>query len=224
MFYIIPTKKGLGVEIWGTADDLEQMHKLISAWWANDDLQNNEDYVNRDQLISSFSYELRHGYQGDRLKRDNGHFSFDNVPYLGFQISWVHALFTLSALKRNGHGVGLNKYERAFFLQFEFWLERAMYSFDTVGAEGLTPFIEGAIYAGNPCLYQFMRSINMDYFLLKGGKVNFRKLSKLMARASYSTHEYKQYWGRLQADAARLKCKASELDFDEEDKIYEIEW
>lgn len=45
MFYIVPTKKGLGVEIWGTADDLEQMHKLISAWWANDNLQNIEVYL-----------------------------------------------------------------------------------------------------------------------------------------------------------------------------------
>lgn len=224
MFYILPTQNGLGVEIWGTANDLDQMYKLISEWWGNEELHTREGYANRNNVINGFSYELRHGFQGDRLKRDCSHYSYDNLPHFGFKVSWVHILFTLSALKLNGYNAGLNKFERAFFLQLEFWLERAMQSFDLEGANALIPYIEGAIYASNPCLYQFMRSIDIEYFLLKGGKKNFRKLPKLMSRACYSSEEYKQYWDSLQAEAKRLNCNASDIEFEEQDSIYEIEW
>lgn len=33
MIYLVPTKKGLGVEIWGTYDDLNSLYEVISKFW-----------------------------------------------------------------------------------------------------------------------------------------------------------------------------------------------
>jgi len=30
---MIPTKKGLGIEIWGTRDDMDYLYEIISKFW-----------------------------------------------------------------------------------------------------------------------------------------------------------------------------------------------
>ena len=32
MIYIVPTKRGLGVEVWGTYDDLDQLYGVIGRF------------------------------------------------------------------------------------------------------------------------------------------------------------------------------------------------
>ena len=36
MIYILPTKHGMGVEIWGTYDDLTNFYDFIGKFWNND--------------------------------------------------------------------------------------------------------------------------------------------------------------------------------------------
>jgi hypothetical protein len=224
MFYTIPTKRGLGVELWGTYDDLNILYDVISKFWNNDRLKPVPGSENRDKLISGFSYELRHAFQGSRLTRESAHFSGEAIPYFGCEISWPHMFFSLAVLRYNMHFIAPEKFELGIFLMLEHWLQRSMEEFDQEGAVLLMPFLEGAIHAANPCLYQFMRSINMEYFLLGGGKESFRKLPKLLKRAQYPGSNYDSYMGFLTTEAARLKCEASVLEFDEENTLYEIEW
>ena len=43
-----------------------------------------------------------------------------------------------------------------------------------VVSRAVRDLVSKGAYLDNPYMYQFMRSINMDYFLLRGGKRAFR--------------------------------------------------
>lgn len=224
MFYTVPTKGGLGIELWGTYDDLNMLYGVVGKFWNNERLKPVPGSKNREKLISGFSYEIRNACQGIRLMRESAHFSVETIPHFGCEISWPHMLFSLTVLRYNAHFVAPGKFELGILLVLEHWLQRSMEEFDQEGAALLSPFLEGAIYAANPCLYQFMRSINMEYFLLGGGKESFRKLPKLLNRTQYPGPGYDNYMGFLAKEAERLKCDAAELEFEEEKALYEIEW
>ena len=123
MIYIIPTKRGMGVEIWGTHEELRDFHEIIAKFWNKETILNSSGFENRDKLISGFSYEIRKAYEGNRLKRDSNHYSLDKTEYLGTKISWVHFLFSLTALKFNMRYFETTKYDISLFLKIEFWLE-----------------------------------------------------------------------------------------------------
>ncbi|MBU8882310.1 hypothetical protein KSK37_04345 [Kaistella sp. DKR-2] len=225
MIYIIPTKGGLGVEVWGTYDDLSNFYNVIGKFWNNKDKLTKKGFDNRDNLISGFSYEIRKSKDGNRLKRNSSHFSFEEQKHYGVQISWVHFLFSLTALKFNMRYCETNKFDISQILLIEFWLEKAMISYDEIGAKNLIGFIEDGLYGGNNHIYQCMRSVNLDFFILGGGKRAFRKLPDLLKRGVYYTDEYKDYLKFLEEEAKKLNCEISELELSDDDFDYEnLKW
>ena len=223
MIYIVPTKKGFGVEIWGTYDDLSNFYEVLGKFW-NDENRLVKGAENRDKLISGFSYEIRKAKEGSRLKRNSSHFSLEKQKYFGTQISWVHFLFSLTAIKYNMRFYEANKFDISMILQIEFWLEKAMNSYDEIGAKNLIGFIDDGLYGANSYIYHFMRSINQDVFMLGGGKRAFRKISDLLKRGIYFTNEYKEYEAFLKKEAERLNCEINEMEINDDDINYEIEW
>ncbi|WP_185140317.1 MULTISPECIES: DUF6904 family protein [unclassified Chryseobacterium] len=193
MIYSIPTKKGLGIEIWGTRDDLEYLYDIISKFWNDESFFNFKGYEDKNNLISSFSFEIRKASYGSRLERTHSHYSFEEIPYLGFEISWVHILFSISALRYNMRMVDTTKQDIAMFLHLESWIERSMNDYDSVGAKKLLFFLDNGIYAGNEYLYLFMRHINAKFFEMKGGKTSFRKLADLMKTSIPFSKEYDSF-------------------------------
>ena len=155
MIYTIPTKKGLGIEIWGTRDDLEYLYDIVSKFLNNPTLSQVKGYEDKNNLISSFSFEIRKASYGSRLTRSHSHYTFEQIPYCGFQVSWVHLLFSIAALKHNMKITESNKADIAMFLHLEYWIERAMKSYDTVGAANLLPYLDDAINVGNEYLYLY---------------------------------------------------------------------
>jgi len=225
MIYIIPTKHGMGVELWGTHDDLSDLHDIISRFWNDENSITIKGYENRGKLISGFSYEIRKAYEASRLKRKSSHYSFDEIDHFGTEISWVHFLFSLSAIKYNMRYRDISKYDISLILQLEFWLEKAMNNYDEIGARNLIGFIEDGIYGANEFIYHYMRSINLDYYLLGGGKRTFRKLPELLRRGIFFTTEYKSYRSFLEEDAKRLNCTIDELELDDNDIDYDsVKW
>jgi hypothetical protein len=224
MIYIVPTKRGFGVEIWGTYEDLSNLYEVIGKFWNQEDGLRIKGDENRDKLISGFSYEIRKAKDGSRLKRKSSHFSFEEQEYLGAQISWVHILFSLTAVKYNMRFRETNKFDISMILQIEFWLEKAMNSYDEVGAKNLIGFIDDGLYAANDHIYHFMRRINLDYFILGGGKRAFRRLPELLRRGIFFTNEYKEYKAFLEKEAERLKCNINEIELDDDDINYDIKW
>jgi len=70
-----------------------------------------------------------------------------------------------------------------------------------------------------------MRSINLDYFLLGGGKRAFRKLPELLKKGIFFTEEYESFKTFLENDAKRLGCAINDMDINDDDVYYdEIKW
>lgn len=225
MFYLISTKRGLGVELWGTFSDLKMLHEAVGKFWNTDDTTARRGGENKDALISAFSYEIRKAYEGQREKRKSGHFSLESEIHFGTHLSWVHILFSLSALRANMRFVGASKLDLAAFLQLEYWLEDAADSYDAVIARKLKPYINGALYQDNPYAYQFMRNINADYLTLGGGKQAFRKLPELLTAGVYFTEEYKDLLAFFTREAKRLGCEIDDLEVNDDHIEYEtLKW
>lgn len=215
----------MGVELWGTFEDLFNLYQIVGKFWADKNSKNIKGEENRDKLISGFAYEIRKAYDGNRLKRKSSHFSFDEIDHFGTQISWIHFLFSLAAIKYNMRFKETTKFDISMILQLEYWLEKAMYGYDEIGAGSLIGFIEDGIYGSNEYIYHYMRSINLDYFLLGGGKKTFRKLPELLKRGIFFTDEYKEYKNFLEQDAKRLNCPIDELELDDDSIDYgNIKW
>ena len=225
MFYLIPTKNGIGVEIWGTYDDIRTVHSIVENFWGDEENQNIKDYENRDNSISGFSHELRKTHEGSRLKRKTSHFSFEKVEHFGCKISWVHIIFSLSALRFNMRYKETNKIDLSIFMQFEYWLEKSAIAYDVKGGFELKPFFNGVIFGGTENIYQLLMSIDTDYLRLKGGKRAFRKLSELLKRGIPYTTEFRDYEKFLKQEAVRLNCETYEIEINDEDIDYEnIKW
>ncbi len=215
----------MGVEFWGTHDDLNTFYEVIGRFWNDENKRNINGYENRGKLISGFSYEIRKAFEGSRLKRKTSHDSLEEIEYFGTKISWVHILFSLTALKFNMRYSDTSKFDISMILQIEFWLEKSMNSYDEVGARNLVGFIEDGLYGANEFIYHYMRSINLDYFLLGGGKRAFRKLPELLERGVFYSDEYISYKSFLEKDAERLGCAINDMDIDDDHIGYEkIKW
>lgn len=117
-----------------------------------------------------------------------------------------------------------NKFDISMILQIEFWLEKAMNSYDEIGAKNLIGFIDDGLYGANSNIYHFMRSINQEFFLFGRGKRAFRKIPDLLKRGIFFTNEYKEYDTFLKKEAERLNCDISEMDINDDDINYDIEW
>ena len=213
------------VELWGTHEDLNNLYEVLGRFWNDENKLNINGYENRDKLISGFSYEIRKAFEGSRLKRKTSHYSFEETEYFGTQISWVHFLFSLTALKFNMRYSETSKLDISMILQIEFWLERAMNNYDEIGARNLVGFIDDGLYGANEFIYHYMRSINLDYFLLGGGKRAFRKLPDLLQRGIFFSDEYKSYKNDLEKDAKRLGCDVNDMDIDDDNIDYDnMKW
>jgi hypothetical protein len=110
-------------------------------------------------------------------------------------------------------------------LQVEYWLEKAMKVYDPTGARKLAGFIDGGIYEANEYIYHYMRSINMDYVMLGGGKKAFRQLSGLLKKGVFYTDEYNAYRTFLEKEAKRLGCNVNDMEIDDDEVDYEgLRW
>lgn len=224
MIHTTYTERGLGVQIWGTYDDLRTLHVVIGKFWNVPEFEHIGAFENRNEVIGSFSYEVRKGMDGRRLSKKGIPYLGEEVQYYGFEVSWVHVLFSIVALKENWKLIPPDKLDLACFYAIEYWVESALDGFDIITAAKVKPYLNGGIYSANPFLYQFMRKINLDFFQLGGGKAAFRNLPSLLKTSAYSTPEFNAYNVHLQKEAARLGIMAKHLDFDEENSIYEVKW
>lgn len=225
MLYLMPTKKGIGVEIWGTFEDLDQLYDLIGEFWTvEDEYKNIPGEESRNIIIGSFAYDIRKAYEGQRLVRDESHLYSLEQLYLGCEITWPHFLFTLSCIRYNMQFSEVSKLALSKILELEFWLEEAMKEYDPVGALRLAMFTQNVLYGGNPYIFQYMRSIDNEFMMLGGGKRAFRKLPELLKKGIALTDEYLEYEEFLIKEAKRLGCNISQLELNDDDVDYDGEW
>lgn len=212
MIHMNACKNGKEVEIWGSFESLNRLYNMIGSFWNDDSIKVDTDtYESRDKTINDFSYEIRKTFSGDRLRKNNSR----DPEYFGCRLSWVNILFSLSALRYNMRSKETTKLDIAVFLELEYWLEESMKDFDKEGFSMLCAYIDGGIYAGNPYLYQYMRSIDIEAKKSAKGKKALRLLPQLLRRAVYGTTEYEAYEMYLKSEAKRHDCNISDLDFND---------
>ena len=224
MLYTVATKKGLGIEVWGTKEDLESLYDIISKFWDNESLSNLSGYEDKNNLIINFSYKIRKAFSGARLEKKQRHCPLEQTSYLGFLISWPNIMFVLSALKYNMSMTETTKLDVGVMFQLEYWVEKSMNEYDPKGAISMQPFLNGAIYQGYDQLYWLMRHINRQFFELGGGKLSFRKLEDLMKISVAFSPAYEEFVNFLHIQAKESQCRIEDLEFDEDETVYEIEW
>lgn len=224
MLYATYTKGGMGAQIWGTYDDLRTFYEIIGKFWNITEFQRVGAFENRNELIGTFSYEVRKCMNGQRLSRRGSWFSQGDSQLYGFEISWVHLFFSLAALKENWNFIPPNKLDLSFFYSLEYWLECALDGYDSTTAHKVKPYLQGSIYGNNPYLYQFMCQLNLNFFSLGGGKQAFRKLPELLRASSYATAEFNQLSAYVQQEAKRLDLTPEKFKIPEDEEVYAIQW
>lgn len=219
MFYLNPTKRGVGVELWGTSTDLRIIYQVFTDLW---DLDDNDKLT--ENILGAFLYEVRHAEQGDRLIRENSHFTIIREPHCGCQISWVQLLFFIAFVNYKKSLCPRNKLLDAVILQLEYWTEKALVEYDNKTGQLMLSFVGKSLDGSNPYLYYAMRSANLNFFELRGGKKAFHQLPELMKKGVRGTVAYKAIRNSLLSRAKELGCEPDELDLDEDDAVYDIQW
>ncbi|MFM9403641.1 DUF6904 family protein [Myroides odoratimimus] len=225
MFYIKPTKNAIGFELWGSREDLSELYDSFSIFFNDQIYDSDLEFDSCDKIISGVLYEIRKAFNDSRLKRNSGHLSDSESVYYGCCLSWVQGIFFIQAIRYKQSLLPTNKLVLAHLLEFEYWMEKAMYEFDFKTALELKGFITGRIDTSNDCLYIYMRKINLEYFLLNGGKKAFKALPGLLEKACYGTLGYNLYREELEREAKRLKIKITSLELDDDYFDYEsVKW
>nr|WP_315419710.1 hypothetical protein [uncultured Pedobacter sp.] len=216
---MIPTKKGYGIELWGTYDDLRSLYNILQEFLAQKDSSHNK----WDTIIYSLMYDIRKAFEKKGLKARNSHYSMEGIRHYGCQVTWVSIIFVLAAIRRNSQYLEINKLERSVLLQLEYWVQRAMEEYDSVGAQKLKYFLDDLIYKENPFLLQFMMFIDRDFIVLGGGPQGFRLLPDLLNKACINHPQYELLYKELIDLAKSKNCSIDDLVANQsDDQIFEF--
>ena len=71
MIYTIPTKRGVGIELWGTYGDLDSLYNSINKFWNDEHFNFIKGAESRNKLIASFAYEIRKAMEHSPIKTTN---------------------------------------------------------------------------------------------------------------------------------------------------------
>lgn len=219
MFYLRPTKRGYGVELWGTSHALRTIYQVFSELW---DIDQSDKLT--ENMLSAFLYEVRHADQGGRLIRENSHFSIERVSHYGCQISWVQLLFFIGFVNHKKSLFPQNKLLNAIIFQIEYWTDEALVEYDKKTGQIMLSYVGKSLDGSNPYLYYYMRLTNLKFFELKGGKKAFSQLPQLMKSGVPGTSAYQRIKRSLLLRAKELECDPGELDLDEDNAVYNVPW
>ena len=196
MIYAEPTKKGVGVSLYGDAFDLSSLHTTVHELVHISRLTEEQG-----DMLLGLAYEVRHAKQGDRevVEREVGPDQF--TTYYKFTLPWIPVLFDLHYLREIAGYANSSKEHQANLFRLEYAVESALKDYDAkVGREVidqyrrlpwfskeyLTSYIED-------CTYQYIYSGST-------GKMRFRRLPSIIRSFDERSSDYKAYhkniWGQ----------------------------
>ena len=213
MLYAAPTKKGTGLELFGHADDLENLHETIHFLCGG-----SEGALDQHEHALSVAYEIRKAFERQRDIRRS-----EFGEQYGTQFVWPHIVFYVSYFRQLAAYRPTNKEHLANLMRLEFCLESALIEYDAkVGAEvvSLYPMV-GAV---NPDFYDGYVSDITYSFLYEGGsgKMRFRRLPAMVKSMAQFSPEYRDYAAMLEREAKKHGCSPHQLRDSRE--WPEIEW
>lgn len=101
MISFLPTPHGAGVRLWGTHDELYNFCETIEHYWNCLEEASDPIELQRDNLLASFCYDIRHAYQGMRTVAKKHPVTKALGEYFGVEITWTHILFYFAVLRHN---------------------------------------------------------------------------------------------------------------------------
>ena len=227
MISFIPTPHGVGVRLWGTREELLGVYETVEKFWnpleeASDDVERQ-----RDNILASFCYDLRHGFMG--MRTTSGQHPVDKSPgeFFAVEITWVHILFYFAVLRFNMRMRPCLKEDIDCIGQAEDALRDAIRAYSKRHADAMMPYLDGAVYCANPHLFQYMEDINYQHLYwvrFSSPKTAFGYLVSSMSGAVYNSYQYKDILQRLKKEAKRLDCDISRLTHDYDSPPYDFKW
>lgn len=202
MLHAAPTKKGAGLELFGHADDLENLHETIHFL-----CDGPVGALDQHEHALSVAYEIRKAFERQREVRET-----ESGEQYGTQFLWPHIIFYVSYFRQLAAYRPTNKEHQSNLLRLEYCLESAMVEYDAkVGAEVVS-------------LYPTVGSVTQDFydsyiaditysFLYEGGsgKMRFRRLPALVRAMAQFSSEYRDYAAMLEREAKKHGCSPHQL-------------
>ncbi len=208
-----PTKKAAGIEIYGDYRDLESLHETIHHLCEDSILVDHmEDY------LLGLAYEIRHAYQGDRLKRNFGNKGRDGVQYFGTQLLWPQFLVQLSLLRHAAGSKPTNHEHQANLYRFEHITLDALVQIDPKIAGIIFPMLPGlSIINSTNYLFQFIDSLTLEYVTeFKSKRARINELPEIMRALSPMSEDYELFEKTMMIQAKEHGCSPLELTDTEE--------
>ncbi len=220
MIQTFPTKNGTGVAIYGDYGDLNALYDTVYHI-AESLNEYNEHQKGQYQLLMNFAYEIRKAYSGNRLKEKLTYFSKDeSVEYFGFYVVWTDILIFISTLRHNAGYISTGKLHQGIMYLLEFFVEKALFEYDTEGAGNIKEFIGQRICITDKYAFLIYQALHIKFVTEKSGKKRFRNIPDYISKyfSSYS-NEYKDMVASLEVSAKKQNCEILDLEFSESPNI-----
>lgn len=216
MFYIIPTDKGLGVQIWGNYSDLFTLHSFLEKYaFFSEEISSEkktQKFISRRKIIREISFLMKESYSGNKLTRHYNHITFENEKLYGFNLTWITIHFFLISLKLNFPLREPTKLESSFLLQIEYWFHHSLSIHDIQTYKKMDPFFNYNIHVENNYLYQYMIYINYCFINLKKKQKRTRRLPSLLGISIPNTKDYNDYLSFLKNESLKQNCKIEDIE------------
>lgn len=228
MILFTPTKHGAGVRLWGTQAELMEFYETVERFWdAKEPALVGSAERQRDDMLASFCYDLRHGFMGMRTVARRH--PKDKTPgdYYAVEITWTHILFYMAVLRYNMRNHPCTEQDIQLVSQVEEALRDVIRSYSKPYAHAVLPYLEGAVYCKNPNLFQYMEYINYQHInkvRYSTPKNAFSYLARYMTGSIYDSFEYNDILQRLQRIARSQGCEISQLTYHYDHPPYDFEW
>ena len=227
MIIFLPTYHGAGVRLWGTQRELMEFNDTVYHYWNALEEAADPIELQRDNILASFCYEIRHGLMG--MRTVSKQHPVDKRPgnFYAVEFTWTHILFYFAVLRYNMRTRPCAKEDVELICQIEDSLRVAITSYSKRYAEAMMPFLNGAIYCANPNLAQYMEEINyrhLYHLRYSSPKVAFGYLVADMMGSVYNSFRYAEILMHLQKNAKRLGCEISELTHEYDKPPYDFKW
>ena len=101
MITFIPTPHGAGVRLWGTQMELHDLYETIERFWNSQEEASDTNEYDRDNILASFCYDIRHGFMGMRTTAKKHPVDSHPGEFFGVEITWTHIIFYFAVLRYN---------------------------------------------------------------------------------------------------------------------------
>lgn len=209
-----PTPHGAGITIYGDYNDLQNLHETIHELCKEGGPL--EGQMN--EFALGLAYDIRHAYQGDRMRMVVNTNTGKGAEYFGESILWPFFLVQVSLLRWAAAFIPTTKEMQSNLFRLEACTEAALLSYDrSIGTECLN-LMNHLSDLSNNYLVSFISERAEVYIRYpSSGKKRFRQLPAILHSLWPMSPEYMKYELEMQNAAKKLGCKPEDLTMTSEE-------